>query len=187
MEQGLPIRCRAEEVADQLRLVVAGLPFLAERPWQEIGWGLMRIELLTLWRIALLLKPKASAGGLDMGLTWVDRAAAPDGRCWEYGCQRDDWTLGPDSRLVEPLEFLSAEQRLALTEELRHAVCWPEPLAEKPATAGGLATPLVLPLVLPDRIRSRRPPRRAAQRPLRRHKPQPHDPYPIMFPSGLSG
>jgi hypothetical protein len=187
VEQGLPFRCRAEEVADQLRLVVAGLPFLAERPWQEIGWGLMRIELLTLWRIALLLKPSGSAGGLDMGLAWVDRAAAPDGRCWEYGCQRDDWTLGPDSRLVEPLEFLSAEQRLALTEELRHAVCWPEPLAAKPATAGGFATPLVLPLVLPDRIRSRRPPRRAAQRPMRRQKPQPHDPYPIMFPSGLSG
>jgi hypothetical protein len=183
VEQGLPFRCRAEEVADQLRLVVAGLPFLAERPWQEIGWGLMRIELLTLWRIALLLKPSGSAGGLDMGLAWVDRAAAPDGRCWEYGCQRDDWTLGPDSRLVDPLEFLSAEQRLALTEELRHAVCWPEPLAEKPATAGGFATPLVL----PDRIRSRRPPRRPAQRPVRRQKPQPHDPYPIMFPSGLSG
>ncbi len=187
MEQGLPIRCRAEEVADQLRLVVAGMPFLAERPWQEVGWGLMRIELLTLWRIALLLKPKGSAGVLDMGLAWVDRAAAPDGRCWEYGCQRDDWTLGPDSRLVEPLEFLSAEQRLALTEELQHAVCWPEPLAAKPATAGEHAPPLVLPLVLPDRIRSRQPARRAAQRPVRRKKPQPHDPYPIMFPSGLSG
>ena len=187
MEQDLPIRCRAEEVADQLRLVVAGMPFLAERPWQEVGWGLMRIELLTLWQIALLLKPKVLAGGLDMDLVWVDRAVAPDGRCWEYGCQRDDWTLGPDSRLVDPLEFLSAEQRLALTEALRHAVCWPEPLAGKPATAGGLATPLVLPLVLPERIRSRRPPRWAAQRPVRRHKHQPHDLYPIMFPSGLSG
>ena len=180
MEQGLPIRCRAEEVADQLRLVVAGMPFLADRAWDEVGWGLMRIELLTLWRMALLLKPRVSAGGLDMGLVWVDRAAAPDGRCWEYGCQRDDWTLGPDSRLVDPLEFLSAEQRLALTEELRHAVCWPEPLAAKPATAGEHAPPLVL----PDRIRIRRPPRRSAQR---RQKPQPHDPYPIMFPSGLSG
>ena len=111
MEQGLPIRCRAEEVADQLRLVVAGMPFLADRAWDEVGWGLMRIELLTLWRMALLLKPRGSAGGLDMGLAWVDRAAAPDGRCWEYGCQRDDWTLGPDSRLVEPLEFPSGEEQ----------------------------------------------------------------------------
>ena len=178
MEQGLPIRCRAEEVADQLRLVVAGLPFLAERPWQEIGWGLMRIELLTLWRMALLLKPRVSAGGLDMGLTWVDRAAAPDGRCWEYGCQRDDWTLGPDSRLVEPLEFLSGEERSELESLLRDARCWPEPISGiEPKTA----------LVLEDRIRSRRPPGRAAQRPVGRQKPQPHDPYPIMFPSGLSG
>jgi len=183
VEKDLPIRCRAEEVADQLRLVVAGMPFLAERPWQEVGWGLMRIELLSLWRVEFLLKPKAFAGGLDMDLVWVDRAVAPDGRCWEYGCQRDDWTLGPDSRLVEPLEFLTAEQRLALTEELQHAVCWPEPLAAKTATAGGHATPLVL----PDRIRSRQPPRRPAQRPVRRHKPQPQDPYPNMFPSGLSG
>ena len=170
MEQDLPIRCRAEEVADQLRLVVTGLPFLAERPWQEIGWGLMRIELLTLWRIALLLKPRGSAGGLDMGLAWVDRAAAPDGRCWEYGCQRDDWTLGPDSRLVEPLEFLSGEERSELESLLRDARCWPEPITGiEPTTA----------LVLEDRIRSRRP--------VRRHRPQPHDPYPIMFPSGLSG
>ena len=170
MEQGLPIRCRAEEVADQLRLVVAGLPFLAERPWQEIGWGLMRIELLTLWRIALLLKPRGSAGVLDMGLTWVDRAEAPDGRCWEYGCQRDDWTLGPDSRLVEPLEFLSGEERSELESLLRDARCWPEPISGiEPTTA----------LVLEDRIRSRRP--------VCRHRPQPHDPYPIMFPSGLSG
>ena len=41
MEQHLPIRCRAEEVAEQLRLVVARMPFLAELPWQEVGWGRM--------------------------------------------------------------------------------------------------------------------------------------------------
>ena len=51
MEERLPIRCRAEEVAEQLRLVVAGLPFLAERSRPEVGWGRMRIELLSLWRI----------------------------------------------------------------------------------------------------------------------------------------
>lgn len=178
MEQDLPIRCRAEEVADQLRLVVAGLPFLAERSWQEIGWGLMRIELLSLWRVEFLLKPKAFAGGLDMGLVWVDRAVAPDGRCWEYGCQRDDWTLGPDSRLVEPLEFLSGEERSELESLLRDARCWPEPITGiEPKTA----------LVLEDRIRSRRPARRAAQRPVHRQKLQPHVPYTNMFPSGLSG
>ncbi|MCH9712951.1 MAG: hypothetical protein K0U63_00125 [Cyanobacteria bacterium] len=188
MEQGLPIRCRAEEATAQLRRLLAGMPFLAERPWQEVGWGQMRIELLSLWRIELLLEPDrtttaAPGSPQKIVVSRVERAAAPDGRCWVYGCQRDDWTLGPDSRLVEPLEFLSAEQRLALTEELRHAVCWPEPLAEKPATAGGLATPLVL----PERIRSRRPTRRPAQRPDRRHKPRPDNLHPIAFPSGFSG
>jgi hypothetical protein len=178
MEKDLSIRCRAEEVADQLRLVVAGMPFLAERPWQEVGWGLMRIELFTLWQIALLLKPRVSVGGLDMGLAWVDRADAPGGRCWEYGCQRDDWTLGPDSRLVEPLEFLSGEERSELDSLLRDARCWPEPITGiEPKTA----------LVLEDRIRSRQPPRGAAQRPVHRQKHQPHDPYTNMFPSGLSG
>ena len=34
MDECLPIRCRAEEVAEQLRLVVKGLPFLADRSWE---------------------------------------------------------------------------------------------------------------------------------------------------------
>ena len=61
MEEHLPIRCRAEEVAEQLRLVVRGLPFLADRRWGELGWGRMRIELLTLWRVELLLEPSGRA------------------------------------------------------------------------------------------------------------------------------
>ena len=56
MDEHLPIRCRAEEVAEQLRLVVRGLPFLADRSWEEVGWGQMRIELLSLWRVELLLE-----------------------------------------------------------------------------------------------------------------------------------
>ncbi len=61
MEEHLPIRCRAEEVTGQLRLVVAGLPFLADRSWDEVGWGRMRIELLSLWRVELLLEPNRTA------------------------------------------------------------------------------------------------------------------------------
>ena len=95
MEQDLPIRCRAEEVTAQLLLVLAGMPFLAERSWQEVGWGRMRIELLSLWRIELLLEPglmvmAAPNSTGDVALSRVERAAAPDGRCWVYGCQRDD-------------------------------------------------------------------------------------------------
>ncbi len=160
MEHHLPNRCRAEEVAEQLRLVVAGLPFLADRSWDEVGWGRMRIELLSLWRVELLLEPDpaAAADRQVMGLTRVDRADAPDGRCWTYGCQRDDWTLGPGSRLVEPIQFLSDGERHALTQTLQQAVCWPEPL---PAAAAVAQVPA---LVLNERIRPRRPPRRRKHR-----------------------
>jgi hypothetical protein len=160
VEQHLPIRCRAEEVAEQLRRVVGGLPFLAERSWDEVGWGRMRIELLSLWRVELVLEPEpaTAADRQVMALSCVDRADAPDGRCWEYGCQRDDWTLGPDSRLVEPLQFLSSEERRALTQKLQRATCWPDPLPADPARAMAPA------LVLDERIRPRRPPRRTRRR-----------------------
>ena len=55
-------------------------------------------------------------------------AQAPDGRDWVYGCQRDDWTLGPDSRIVEPVALLEPEQRQHLERRLREAICWPAPL-----------------------------------------------------------
>lgn len=160
MEQHLPIRCRAEEVAEQLRLVVAGLPFLADRSWDEVGWGRMRIELLSLWRVELVLEPDPveAADRQVMSLSRVDRADAPDGRCWEYGCQRDDWTLGPDSRLVETLQFLSGEERSALESLLREACCWPDPLPANPAAAQAPA------LVLDERMRPRRHPRRTRRR-----------------------
>ena len=139
MEERLPIRCRAQEVAEQLRLVVKGLPFLADRSWEEVGWGRLRIELLTLWRVELLQEPDRAAGteagAWPVALSRVTWAAAADGRCWDYGCQRDDWTLGPDSRLVEPLQILSAEERIALEALLRNARCWPEPVNAEPLAA----------------------------------------------------
>ena len=158
MEQGLPIRCRAEEVTAQLRLVLTGLPFLAERSWQEVGWGRLRIELLSLWRIELLLEPVGGPGpGMALHQSLVERATAPDGRCWVYGCQRDDWTLGPSSKVVEPLQFLSAEERSALAVLLRGASCWPEPISAEPQA------PVV---VLEERIRPKRRRQRLARRSL---------------------
>jgi hypothetical protein len=167
VEEHLPIRCRAEEVAGQLRLVVAGLPFLADRSWDEVGWGRMRIELLSLWRVEMVLEPdrtaiQVQAQGRDgeVVLSRVERADAPDGRCWVYGCQRDDWTLGPDSRLVEPLQFLSSEERIALEELLRDARCWPEPVC---------AEPLAAVVSLEERIRPKR--RRRTSKRRRAEKP----------------
>ncbi len=173
MEEHLPIRCRAEEVAGQLRLVVAGLPFLADRSWDEVGWGRMRIELLSLWRVELLLEPvrtaiKAQGRAGEVVLSRVERADAPDGRCWDYGCQRDDWTLGPDSRLVEPLQFLSSDERMALEGLLRDARCWPEPVSVEPMSAV---------MTLEERIRPKR--RRRTSKRRRIEKPD--------SPPGLSG
>jgi hypothetical protein len=167
MDERLPIRCRAEEVAEQLLLVVRGLPFLADRIWGELCWGRIRIELLTLWRVELLLEPcgAATCGKATMTsgsssevvlskVTWSD---TPDGRCWVYGCQRDDWTLGPASRVVEPLQFLSAEERTAMEVLLRGARCWPEPISAEPQA------PAVL---LEERIRPKRRRQRQARRSL---------------------
>jgi hypothetical protein len=163
MEEHLPIRCRAEEVAEQLRLVVKGLPFLADRGWEEVGWGRMRIELLTLWRVELLLESDRTAGteagAWPVALSRVDWAAAPDGRYWDYGCQRDDWTLGPDSRLVEPLQFLSPEERTELEAMLRDARCWPEPISAEPHAPA---------MVLEERIR----PKRRRRTPRKRSHPE---------------
>jgi hypothetical protein len=158
VEQDLPIRCRAEEITAQLRLVLAGMPFLAERSWQEVGWGRMRIELLSLWRIELLLEPVGGPGpGMPPLLSLVALAAAPDGRSWVYGWQRDDWTLGPASRVVEPLQFLSAEELSALEVLLRGARCWPEPISTEPQA------PVV---VLEERIRPKRRRQRQARKSL---------------------
>jgi hypothetical protein len=40
---------------------------------------------------------------------------------WTYGCQRDDWTLGPESRVVTPVELLTLEQLAALRGRLERA------------------------------------------------------------------
>ena len=167
MDECLPIRCRAEEVAEQLRLVVRGLPFLADRIWGELGWGRIRIELLTLWRVELLLEPCGAAtcgkatvtsgSSSEVVLSKVTWSGTPDGRCWVYGCQRDDWTLGPASQVVEPLQFLSAEGRSALEVLLRRASCWPEPISAEPQA------PVV---VLEERIRPKRRRQRRARRGL---------------------
>jgi len=190
MDEHLPVRCRAEEVAEQLRLAVKGLPFLADRSWEEVGWGRMRIELLSLWRVELLLEPAGAAtwgkdpvpsgSWADVSLSLVSWAGAPDGRCWEYGCQRDDWTLGPDSRLVEPLQFLHGAERLELEQLLRAARCWPEP-----SSAQAQAQPLTAAVV---DLEQRTVPRRRQRGQARRCRaPIPSAPQSPDFPHGLSG
>jgi hypothetical protein len=114
-------RCCAAEIKLALLALLAREAFLARRSWQEIWWGRLHLDLASGWQLAIEIK-RDQLGAL----LW---ALAPDGRDWVYGCQRDDWTLGPDSRIVEPLELLTAAQRLELEGLLRQACCWPPPLA----------------------------------------------------------
>ncbi len=113
-------RCCAAEIQQALLAVLAGEAFLADRPWSEIWWGRMRLDLASGWQLGLEIERD------QLGvLRW---AQAPDGRDWLYGCQRDDWTLGPDSSVVEPVALLQPEQRPKLERLLRDAMCWPPPL-----------------------------------------------------------
>jgi hypothetical protein len=80
----------------------------------------MRLDLASGWQLEIAIE-RDQLGVLH----W---AQAPDGRDWVYGCQRDDWTLGPDSRIVEPVALLEPEQRQQLERLLREAICWPAPV-----------------------------------------------------------
>jgi hypothetical protein len=113
-------RCCASEIQQALLALLAGEAFLADRPWQEIWWGRMRLDLASGWQLEIAIE-RDQLGAL----LW---ARAADGRNWEFGCQRDDWTLGPDSRIVEPVTLLQPAQRQQLERLLRDAICWPAPL-----------------------------------------------------------
>ncbi len=112
-------RCCAAEIQQALLAVLAGEAFLADRPWGEIWWGRMRLDLASGWQLQIDIDRDRLGA-----LMW---ARSPDGRDWEYGCQRDDWTLGPESRIVEPVALLEPEQRQQLERLLREACCWPPP------------------------------------------------------------
>jgi len=113
-------RCCAAEIQQALLAVLAGEAFLADKPWGEIWWGRMSLDLASGWQLQIDIDRDRLGA-----LMW---ARSPDGRDWEYGCQRDDWTLGPDSRIVEPVALLEPEQRKQLEWLLREAICWPAPL-----------------------------------------------------------
>lgn len=127
-------RCCAAEIQQALLALLAGEAFLADRPWHEIWWGRMRLDLASGWQLEIAIERD------QLGtLLW---ARAADGRNWEFGCQRDDWTLGPDSRIVEPVALLEPEQRQHLERLLREAICWPAPLlTPAQATFCGLVEP----------------------------------------------
>lgn len=106
-----------------LRLVVQGRePITAASPWGPGQTHL--IELRSLWMLSIESD--------DNSNPWRLLAAIPPDvrrQPWRWGCQMDDWTLGPDAQPVNPLDQLNADQRTRLRQRLEQAPA-PRPLVE---------------------------------------------------------
>jgi hypothetical protein len=127
-QQEEPLRCRAAEVMQKLRLIAAGVAdFKLAAP---VGWNTGALLKVDGWIIQLVQR------GDELLLT--HRATAPDGRQWVYGCERDDWSLGPESTIVDPLLLLEEDERQALLEVLQQQAA-PEPSGVFPMTAANAA------------------------------------------------
>ena len=104
-----PLRCRAVEVMQQLRLLTAGvIDCRVAAPVEYSGGITLKVDG---WIIHLVLDGDA--------LAFTYRADAADGRSWVYGCERDDWSLGPDSTIIDPLLLLEQQERGDLLEVLK--------------------------------------------------------------------
>lgn len=109
-------------VAGLLRLIAAGL----ERIEATAGDPGATISVLTVsgWWLLLVLGDQGEPA--ELFHAQPPSALVPP---WTWGCQRDDWTLGPDSRVLTPVELLTAEQRQQLAQVLEAA---PEPWRWEP-------------------------------------------------------
>lgn len=101
-------------VAGLLRLIAAGLEPIDTEPYGP--YRLISVMTATGWWLLLRI-------GGDGEPSEIHHAQPPSLLVppWTYGCQRDDWTLGPDSRVVTPVELLTTEQRQALRCRLEGA------------------------------------------------------------------
>jgi hypothetical protein len=112
--QGVP-RCTAAAVAGILRDVISRphrLVLFTDAPppgtgsvWAEFG----------VWRLLL---------SWVNGQLTVQRASCPEALrpcTWSWGCERDDWTLGPGSRVIEPVALLTPAERERLVEAIAAA------------------------------------------------------------------
>ena len=104
-----PLRSCAAEVMQQLRLLAAGVIDCRVAAPVEYGSGItLKVDG---WIIHLVLDGDA--------LAFTHRADAADGRSWVYGCERDDWSLGPDSTIIDPLLLLEQQERDDLLDALK--------------------------------------------------------------------
>jgi hypothetical protein len=114
-----PMPPPAVVIGGLLRLVALGRePIASSTPWAADRVHL--VELRSLW----LLEIDSDADGNPSRL----RAAIPPDihrQPWRWGCERNDWRLGPDSEPVNPMAQLTTSQRDRLRVRLERA---PRPL-----------------------------------------------------------
>ena len=146
-------RCTAADVAAVLRLLPAcSWQIILAHPWSSPN------ALLPLrWRRSRLTF-RRQPGPI---ILWAATLPGLDGPVhWEYGCQRDDWTLGPDSQLVEPMALLSPAERQQLLEALAAADVTDQPVPVIPLFNGATLqppAPPVQPAAKPGRRRTTKP------------------------------
>lgn len=101
-------------VAGLLRLIGSGLegvevePYGPDRP----------ISITTASGWWLVLHTDHQGDPVELSHAQPPSALVPP---WTWGCQRDDWTLGPESRVITPVELLTGEQRERLRRRLEAA------------------------------------------------------------------
>lgn len=101
-------------VAGLLRLIAAGLEPVDTEPYGP--YRLISVRTASGWW--LLLQIDSSGEPVELHHAQAPSLLVPP---WTYGCQRDDWTLGPESRVMTPVELLTVEQREALRRRLEGA------------------------------------------------------------------
>jgi hypothetical protein len=69
-------------------------------------WGAATVPVR--WRRSRLLLHRL---GGELVVLWAALPGAQGVELWERGCERDDWTRGPDSALVCPLGLLTERSR----------------------------------------------------------------------------
>jgi hypothetical protein len=118
-------------LAGLLRLIASGLEWIEAEQWRPSGT--IGVATGSGWWLVL----RSDDRGLPVELITAQapsRLVPP----WLYGGQRDDWTLGPDARVVTPVDLLTVEQRAQLQRRLERA---PRPVIYRPLPFWDLSEP----------------------------------------------
>lgn len=98
---------------------------IVNRSVDSIGWGCQSVRLASGWRLRVWWFFCGAMGPLS-------GAMAPDGRRWDYGCDRwPDWEAGSKAVILDPFRHLiTPEQREMIAERLSVAEVQPPPEIE---------------------------------------------------------